>query len=197
LAIALRPALRDEGASKLERFEKVVAGEATAGSGFGGRGGPSKPIKSFVTARAKSVTEQLEGNSEGVALGDNGRGGPGRGGPGGGPGQMMAPMMTAFMDANRDGRVSKDEFVGAFDKWFVAWNTDKAGAAMTGDDLRAGINRDLGPHRGGMFGGGRERGGFGGRGGFDRGGPGGDGPGGPGGGAAGPGNGGPPAPRNR
>jgi hypothetical protein len=97
---------------------------------------------------------------------------------------MMAPMMAAFMDSNRDGKISRDEFVAAFDKWFVAWNTDKAGAAMTDVDLRAGINRDWAPQRGGFFGGGgRERGGFGGRGG----------PGGPGNDAPPP----PPPPRDR
>jgi hypothetical protein len=112
IAAAIRPAIQDESGEKLERFDKVVAGEAVSpawiGGGFGGarRGGPPgggprfgppggfgqapKPIRTFVTARYESVNDQLAGKSEGLMIerfgpgGFGGRGGAGgRGGPGG------------------------------------------------------------------------------------------------------------------
>jgi hypothetical protein len=116
IAAAIRPAIQEESSEKLERFDKVAAGEAVPpaffggfrGARAGGRGGdgprfgppggfgqPPKPIKGFVTARAQSVKDQLAGRSEGQTVerfgpgGFGGRGGPrGRGGPGGpgGPG---------------------------------------------------------------------------------------------------------------
>jgi spore coat protein H len=104
LAVLLRPAVAEESAEKLARFDKVVAGEPLGPAGFGGfgppgRNGPSgkngsgpamappgmfgdpaKPVKGFVTARCQSVREQLSGAKPGDELG--GFGGPPRGGPG-------------------------------------------------------------------------------------------------------------------
>jgi hypothetical protein len=49
--------------------------------------------------------------------------------------------MTA-LDADKDGELSREEFVGGFKKWFEAWDTEKTGV-LTDEQLRAGINKDL------------------------------------------------------
>jgi spore coat protein H len=185
IAASIRTAVQEESSEKLERFEKVVAGEAVEPAGFGGfggrgRGGPGapgrddgptagpggprpggpggffgsvKPIRAFVTARAKAVSDQLAGKSTGEKLPEFGMGRPG--GPGGGPGRpgdfgpgnfIAGGVMTA-LDFNKDGSLTKDEFTGGFKKWFDSWNTDKSGF-LTDEQLRAGINQDLSPFRG-------------------------------------------------
>ncbi len=176
LGIVLRPAIQRESAEKLAGFDKVVAGESVEGMGFGGAGpasrpesrmraGPGfgppggfgqarKPIKGFVTARAKSVSGQLAGNVEGTILsgpggpgGPPGRGGP-RGGPGAfGPGNLLAPALFEALDSNKDGRLTREEFVSGFSRWFDTW-ADKSGF-LSEEQLRAGINSDLAPFRGG------------------------------------------------
>ena len=86
--------------------------------------------------------------------GQRGRGGPGGpGGPGGfGPGMFLGNAFMAAFDADKDGVLTRDEFTLGFAKWFDGWNTDKSGV-LTDDQLRAGINRDLSPFRGGPQGG--------------------------------------------
>jgi hypothetical protein len=184
IAAAIRPAVEKESAEKLERFDKVAAGEPVPpvmfgggpgrpGGGPGGPGGPggffqpAKPIKGFVVARARSVSDQLAGKSDGELLADMGFGGGrggrvGRGGGGGfGPGNFVGDSMLTALDADKDGQVSKAEFCAGFDKWFSAWAADGK-SALTEDQLTTGINRDLAPR-------------------FGPGGPGGPGGGGPGG----------------
>jgi type 1 glutamine amidotransferase len=59
-----------------------------------------------------------------------GRGGGGRGG--------IAPALFTATDTNKDGAVSRDEFTGAFGKWFGEWDAANAGsltAAQIGDGL--------------------------------------------------------------
>jgi hypothetical protein len=177
LAPVLRAAVREESAQLLARFEQVVAGQPIAAGGPGGGGPPfgglgggfgqtMKPIKTFVAVRAKSVNDQLAGKSEGATLSRSGPGGPpggrggpgvppgmggppGRGGPGGfGPGMFLAQAFTTALDADKDGVVTQAEFTQGFLKWFDAWNTDHSGA-LTEEQLRAGINQDLSPFRGG------------------------------------------------
>jgi hypothetical protein len=174
VAAAIRPAVREESEEKLARFDRVVAGDPVgfggppragdvlpsrdAGEGprFGGPRGffqPAKPIKGFVKARAPSVIDQVAGKSEGQTLGDfgfGGRGGPG--GRGGGPGMFLGNTLMTALDTNQDGVLTRDEFVQGFDKWSESWNTDKSGA-LTEEQLRAGIDRDLSPFRGGPPGG--------------------------------------------
>ena len=163
-AAILRPAIKDESETKLTRFDKSIAGESSPGGfgppppgggpgpggpgggrgGFGGPGGPmgGKPIKAFVGPRAKSVTDQLAGKSEGTANGGFGGGG-GRGGPGGfGPGMFLGPSFVAAMDADKDGKVSEKEFKDAFNKWFDSWSKE---GVLTEAQLRAGIDKDLAP----------------------------------------------------
>jgi spore coat protein H len=105
-----------------------------------GFGGPVLPIKVFARARAAAVSAQLAGTSPGVALTRGGPGGPPGGGPGrGGPGgfdlaTLVARALADALDADRDGRVTKAEFVGGFLRWFDAWDTDGAGQ-LTRDQL--------------------------------------------------------------
>lgn len=129
--------------------------------GFGGFGSPVKPIKGFVTARAKSVSDQLAGKAEGAILGQGGPGGfggPG-GGPGGqrgpqgmpnfGPGMFLGPLFLNAFDADKNGEVTRMELTQTFTQWFDAWNTNRTGV-LTEEQLRAGIDRDLSPFRGGF-----------------------------------------------
>jgi hypothetical protein len=119
-----------------------------------------KPIKGFVIARAKSVNDQLAGRAEGMTaarFGFAGPGGPGgRGGPGGpggfGPGMFLGPVFLAALDADKNGAVTQTEFAQGFQQWFNSWNTDQSGI-LTEDQLRAGIDKDLSPFRGGLPGG--------------------------------------------
>src|SRR4051812_32765458 len=62
---------------------------------------------------------------------------PGGGGRGGGRGGIAPALFTAT-DANKDGAVTRDEFTGAFNKWFAEWDSANAGsltAAQIGDGL--------------------------------------------------------------
>jgi spore coat protein CotH len=175
IAAAIRPAVREESEEKLARFDQVVAGDPVPPGGFGGGFGrprpggdgggprfggpggffqPAKPIKGFVNARAKSVIDQVAGKSEGQTVGEFGFGGRGgRGGPGGfGPGMFLGNVFMTAFDGDKDGVLTRDEFAQGFAKWFEGWNTDKSGV-LTDDQLRAGINQDLSPFRGGPPGG--------------------------------------------
>jgi spore coat protein CotH len=166
IAQAIRPAVEEEARDMLARFDKAVSGEAAGPTGAGGPGGfpffePPKPIKPFVSIRARSVEDQVAGKAEGQILGEFGFGGRGRpgerggprgrgpGGPGGfGAGNFLAPAVTAALDADKDGRVTHEELTQGFTRWFEAWDTDKSGI-LTDEELRAGIGKELSPPLGG------------------------------------------------
>ena len=157
IAGAIRPAVQEESEDKLARFNQVVAGESLAGGGFGPFGGlGAKPIKPFAAIRTRSVLEQLAGTSQGMVLGGmgfpgGGPGGPprGPGGPDGfGPGMFLGSSFMEAMDPEKHSFVTRDEFTEGFVRWFESWNSDKSGA-LTEEQLRAGINKDLSPFRNG------------------------------------------------
>ena len=159
VAAAIRPAVQEESADKLESFDSAVAGNNLEPRGFGRfGGGDMKPIKPFAVIRTASVAGQLAGKSEGALLdgGFGGRGGGrrggGPGGPGGpgdfGPGMFLGGVFMQALDANKKGAITSDEFVQGFARWFNAWNTDKTGT-LTDAQLRAGIDKDLSPFRNG------------------------------------------------
>jgi hypothetical protein len=153
VAAAIRPGIKDESEEKLARFDQAVAGEMVEPMRPGGPGGPGgggprfggfgmvKPIKAFVTPRAQSVNDQLAGKSQGEVLGNTfgGRGGPARQFE---PGNFLGPAFMTALDADKDGRLTRDEFVGGFARWFEAWDVDRKGV-LTDEQLRSGINKDL------------------------------------------------------
>lgn len=170
LAQVIRPSVEKESQEKLEVFNKVVAGEAVRRSRGGGPGpggpepgrgegpgfnpgmfgDPPKPIRTFVTARAQSVSDQLAGKSPGLQIDRMGFGGRGRGGrPGGpgGPGEFIGRTFFDALDGDKNGSLSRTEFRTGFSKWFGAWDGDADGV-LTEDQLRAGIYQDLSPFRG-------------------------------------------------
>jgi hypothetical protein len=61
---------------------------------------------------------------------------------------FLAQTFTTALDADKDGVVTQTEFTQGFLKWFDAWNTDQSGV-LTEEQLRAGINKDFSPFRGG------------------------------------------------
>jgi type 1 glutamine amidotransferase len=60
----------------------------------------------------------------------------------GGRGGGAASGIFAAADANQDGAVTRDEFTGAFDKWFAEWDARKAGA-LTATQITDGLNRTI------------------------------------------------------
>jgi spore coat protein H len=152
IAEAIRPAVQQESGEKLDRFDRVVAGEAVELGGFGGRGfgqrPPAKPIKGFVSARAQSVANQLAGRWSGENLSEFGFDGLGRRG---GTGNVLVEAFLTAMDLNRDGTVTRQEFADGFARWFERWSSDRTGL-LTEEQLRAGIDRELSPFRGGAGG---------------------------------------------
>ena len=98
---------------------------------FGG-GDPIKSIKGFVKIRAQSISDQLDGKSEGQTVGGFGFRPGGPGGPGGppggfGPGMFLGPALMHALDPQKKGELSLDDFTKGFSRWFDSWNTDKSG----------------------------------------------------------------------
>lgn len=141
MAAAIRPAIVEESAEKVARFDQAVAGKTVERPNpFGGPGRfgePTKPIVPFVKARSQSVADQVAGTSKGMSL-DQGQGGGRMGGPGG----FMSGIFMNAMDGDQDGKVSHAEATAAFSKWFGAWGN---GNPINEEQLRTGIDRDLAP----------------------------------------------------
>ncbi len=145
VASTIRDAVRDEDSGKLERFEKVVAGEPVpaggfgGGRGFGGFGSPVKPIKGFAKVRHESVAQQLAGTSKGQTIEPMGM----RGGrPAIGLGNGLATELIKAADKNADQKLTLDELRTAATSWFGEF--DKAGAGkLTTEQLTAGLGAKL------------------------------------------------------
>jgi spore coat protein CotH len=122
-------------------------------------GPPVKPVRAFVAARAKSVNDQLAGKVAGAVVAAFGGGGPppfaqpGQAGAiaptGFGPGVFLGPPLTAELDEDQDGQVTREEFEQGFQRWFREWDTDETGV-LNEQQLRAGLNEMLVPQRGEM-----------------------------------------------
>lgn len=61
------------------------------------------------------------------------------GGRGGGRGGI-APALFLAIDTNKDGAVTRDEFTGAFAKWFTEWDAANAGS-LTAAQIADGLNK--------------------------------------------------------
>jgi spore coat protein H len=59
-----------------------------------------------------------------------------------GPATFNVPLFMGQGDADRDGRLSHDEFVALGRAWYAAWDTDHVGR-LTRETLRRGINRTM------------------------------------------------------
>jgi len=139
LAAAVRPAVKDESPQKLARFDAVVEGKPLSG-GFFAFGKPSPTMLAFVKKRAESVKQQLAGNDEGHVLGKRkpGEKGP----PEFHPEEMVEPALVKALDADKDKRLSREEFMKGFEKWFAAWDAEKKGS-LSDDQVRKGLNKAL------------------------------------------------------
>jgi len=65
---------------------------------------------------------------------------------------MLSRVFMEALDANKDEVISHEEFTNGFARWFEAWDMDKKGK-LTSEQLRTGINRELGTFHGGPPGG--------------------------------------------
>lgn len=155
---ALRPAVQEESAEKLARFDKAVAGQnLQREGGFGGFGGSgsTQPIKPFAKIRAQSVNDQLAGKSSGKEIGAFGFGGGGRGpgGPGGpgapmmGPGDFLGGALLTALDKDKNRALSREEFSGGIAAWREKFG--KGAGELSAEDLVSGLNDELNPFRGG------------------------------------------------
>ena len=90
LAAVVRGPVKEESAERLAELDRAAAGERITtyiGPMFMG-GQLVKPIKSFAQARAQSVSDQLDGKSQGEVLNGGFGFGPPGGRPGAGPGRF-------------------------------------------------------------------------------------------------------------
>ncbi len=126
-----------------EEVKAVAARKESRGFGRGPGPGPmfgqGLPLAAFVVKRAESVNAQLAGKSKGFVSsgglfggpgGGPGRGfGPGGGPPGGfGPGMFLARPVLEAADANRDGKLSKEEFAAVARRLFAECDRGKKGS---------------------------------------------------------------------
>jgi hypothetical protein len=64
--------------------------------------------------------------------------------PGLGPGQFLAAPILSACDANRDGKLTRDEMVGTFERWFRQWDEGSKGS-LDAAALGRGLESILGP----------------------------------------------------
>jgi spore coat protein CotH/Ca2+-binding EF-hand superfamily protein len=151
----------------LVKEKKAAEARKEGGGGFGMPGGSpfgSGDIRKFVEKRTESVVAQADGKSKGSLPTGFGPGGPG--GPGGfGMGNVWAKPLLEALDGDKDGKLTRDEFVAGVKKFFADTDKEKTGK-LDEKQLAEGLNRIF-PQPG--------RGGPGGPGGPGRGGPGGPG----------------------
>ncbi|MBI4910762.1 MAG: CotH kinase family protein [Acidobacteria bacterium] len=145
-AKAIRASVAEESETKLQRFDRGASAVSGApaqreGRGFpGGPGGPGgMPIKSFVAARAQSISDQLAGKQPAVSASRRGPGGPGFN-----PALIFERGFLAAFDVKDNHAIGKEQFLAAFARWFESWNSDHSGR-LTEAQLRTGLERDMVP----------------------------------------------------
>ena len=146
---------------------RVPGGFGPGGPGFGpgpGMFGGQPPLETFMDKRLASITSQLAGTSQGKEPGMS-FGPPGGGfggGPGGGfgPGNFHGPQILAAADANKDKKLSREEFSALNQQWFSEWDKDKS-QSLDLDEFTKGLNAAFGPPPGAAPGGFKPPTGFG------------------------------------
>ena len=113
--------------------------------------GPPPELPAFVEKRSASVAAQLDGKSKGYVPQAGGFGG-GFGGPPPdfSPGNQLARPLVEALDANRDGKVSEEEFAAGMKKLFAEWDKDKSGT-LDQKKIADGLQKLLPPPPGGGF----------------------------------------------
>jgi spore coat protein H len=88
--------------------------------------GPPPELPVFVEKRSASLIAQLDGKTKGYVpqAGGFGFGGPP---PDFSPGNQLARPLVEALDANKDGKVSEEEFAAGMKKLFAEWDKDKSG----------------------------------------------------------------------
>lgn len=116
----------------IEKDTKAASARREFGGGF--NFGVPPELKTFVEKRAASIADQLAGKSKGYVPQQFGFGPPPGGGGGGGgfggfgPGNQLARPLVEKLDANKDGKVSDEEFAAGMKKLFAEWDADKSGS---------------------------------------------------------------------
>ena len=60
-----------------------------------------------------------------------------------GPGNFHGPQLLAAADANKDQKLSRQEFLDLAAKWLREWDKDK-NDSLSGEEISAGLNEALG-----------------------------------------------------
>lgn len=154
VAAVIRDSVKLEGDDKLERFDKVVAGEPVPMMGFGGPGGPGGPRpegarpresarpdgarppgnrpmgggRGFGGSPPKPIKSFVPARYESVAAQLDGRSPGKKLGGGFEPGRMIAGRFLEVLDQDQDKALSENELVGRFKTWFAEWDTAKIGS---------------------------------------------------------------------
>jgi spore coat protein H len=130
----------------MEKTIKDALAKEPAQKGFGFPGGKKQDLREFATKRTESVIAQLEGKSQGKQIAGMGFGGPGGKGAFG-PGNRLVKPVFEVADADKNGKLSLDEFTAAAAKLFKeAGGNDKTPASE--ESLIETINRLLPPPKG-------------------------------------------------
>jgi hypothetical protein len=96
------------------------------------------------TAKAGKLTQEEFVERIGTVLPPPDGAGAGANGPrrGGGPGRFVGPGFFSVADLDKDGSLTRAELKTTFEKWFAAWDTNKAGT-LSEDKLRDGLTAAL------------------------------------------------------
>jgi spore coat protein H len=141
IAAVIRPAIKDEPVSSIDRFELAVAGKMIPPirRGFGG-GGDTQPIKPFVKVRTQSILDQLAGKSDGQTLGG---GAPGR--PGGGRNELASAVrdpLYRLVNPETKPSISEAELAQGFERLFKTWDAGKGGI-LSYSQLRSAMEKSF------------------------------------------------------
>lgn len=131
----------------------VARGPGGFAPGPGGPGlfGGQPPLETFLVKRRESILAQLDGKSQGKLPGRNlglpgGFGPPGARPVGGGfgPGQFHAPQILAAADADKDQKLTQQEFLNLSAKWLRDWDKNQS-KSLDGEEIQNGLSEALGP----------------------------------------------------